>query len=118
VTKPLHTVVETLVYLRNAASAGVSGEERDHIVDVFAADPSQGDEMRGSGGVRKARVAGRGKGKSGGYRVMAAYVDEDVPVYLLSMLSKGDRANFSDKEVAAMKKVTAEIKNMIRWRRR
>jgi hypothetical protein len=49
---------------------------------------------------------------------MAAYVDEDVPVYLLSMLSKGDRANFSDKEVAAMKKVTAEIKNMIRRRRR
>jgi hypothetical protein len=118
VTKPLHTVVETPVYLRNAASASVSDEERDHIVDVFAADPSQGDEMRGSGGVRKARVAGRGKGKSGGYRVTAAYVDENAPVYLLSMLSKGDRANFSDKEVAAMKEVTAEIKNMIRRRRR
>lgn len=36
-----------------------------------------------------------GKGKSGGYRVITAYFGMDVPVYLIAMLSKGERSNFS-----------------------
>ena len=62
----LHTVVETLRFLRDAEAAGINSESRQVIVDPIAADPAQGDEVQGSGGVRKVRFAGRGKGKSGG----------------------------------------------------
>ena len=74
--------------------------------------------MQGSGGVRKVRVAGRGKGKSGGYRVMVAYLGEDVPAYLLAVLSKGGRANFSAGEIAGMREATTAIKQAWRERRR
>ena len=40
--------------------------ERQAAIDQIATDPIQGDEIQGSGGVRKVRLAGRGKGKSGG----------------------------------------------------
>jgi hypothetical protein len=70
-----HTIAETPQFLRDAAAAGVSDEERKTIVDGIAADPRQGIEIRGSGGVRKIRVAGRGKSKSGGCRVIAAYFE-------------------------------------------
>ena len=107
---PLHTVVETPSYLGDAAKVGMTESERQTAVNELAADPTQGDEVKGAGGVRKVRVAGRGKGKSGGYRVMAAYVGADAPVYLLAVLSKGDRENFMKVEVAAMKAYTTRIK--------
>ena len=115
-TDPLHTVVETTQFLRDAAAAGMSEAERKGFVDLIAASPQQGVEIQGSGGVRKIRVAGRGKGKSGGYRVIAAYFGADVPVYLLALLSKGDRENFSDAEIAGFKAVTTLIVRY--WRER
>lgn len=35
--------------------------------------------MQGTGGVRKARLAGRGKGKSGGYRIVWYFGGGDIP---------------------------------------
>lgn len=92
--------------------------ERKNIVDLIAATPLLGVEIKGSGGVRKFRVAGRGKGKSGGYRVIVAYFGDDVPVYLLSLLSKGDRSNFSDAEIAGFKALTTLIARYWRERKR
>ena len=50
-------------------------------------DPHAGDIMKGTGGARKRRFAGRGKGKSGGYRTVSYY--DDVPVPLLALIDKG-----------------------------
>lgn len=107
--EPLHTVAETPQFIRDVGAAGLSDEERRLIVDELAANPRQGVEIKGSGGVRKFRVAGRGNGKSGGYRVIAAYFGVRAPVYLLALLSKGDRDNFSDAEIAGFRRLTAAI---------
>jgi hypothetical protein len=112
----LQSVAETPQFLRDAEAAGVSEDERRAIVNSAAADPRQGVEIRGSGGVRKFRAAGRGKGKSGGYRVISAYFGPDIPVYLLALLSKGDRENFSDKEIAGFKTLTTIMEK--HWRER
>ena len=69
---------------------------------MLATDPAAGDLIVGSGGCRKVRLAGRGKGKSGGYRVVIFYAPPDRPVYAIAMLSKGSRADFTKAEVAAM----------------
>jgi hypothetical protein len=57
----------------------------------------------GSGGCRKVRVAGRGKGKSGGYRLITYYGGGEIPVFLPTVYSKGDLVNLSDAQVNAMK---------------
>jgi hypothetical protein len=114
--KPLHTVAETSPYLADAAKAGLSAEEMQAIVAAIATDPEQGDLVQGSGGVRKVRIAGRGKGKSGGYRIMVAHVGDDAPAYILALLGKHERANFTDAQVNAMKAVTMSIKQY--WRKR
>ena len=59
--------------------------------------------MPGTGGARKIRVAGRGKGKSGGYRVVTYYAASDVPVFLLTVINKGEKANLSKAEQNALR---------------
>ena len=113
----LHTVAETPQFIRDAARAGLSTSELRTVVELIAADPRQGDEVQGSGGIRKVRIGGRGKGKSGGYRVMVAFFGEDYPAYLLALLSKGDRANFSAREIAVMRDMTIAIKQAWQERR-
>jgi mRNA-degrading endonuclease RelE of RelBE toxin-antitoxin system len=69
----MQTVIETSSYLADAKAAPLTEAERDAIVDMIASNPEAGDEITGTGGARKVRVAGRGKGKSGGYRVITFY---------------------------------------------
>lgn len=110
----LHTVAETSEFLRDAKDAGVTDAERERIVAAVSADPEGGVDVVGSGGVRKVRIAGRGKGKSGGYRIMVAFIGNEAPAYVLALISKGERANFSQREIAAMKQFTDELRRY--WR--
>jgi hypothetical protein len=112
----MHTVVETPSFLADAKSAGLSDEERLALVDYVAAHPDAGDEISGSGGARKLRLAWRGKGKSGGYRVVTFYSGNDVPVFLLNMFSKGERANLSKSEINALRTILTRIVDTYRAR--
>ncbi len=99
----LQTVIETASYLADAARAGLSEAERIAIVDAVKSNPQGGDLIVGAGGARKIRFAGRGKGKSGGYRVITFYAADDVPVFLLALVSKGERADISQAERNALR---------------
>jgi hypothetical protein len=94
----MHTIIETAAYLTAASDAGMTDEERNAVVDVLAANPTAGDIMPGCGGARKLRVAKPGKGKSGGYRVISHFGGDDVPVFLLTVFGKNERANLTKAE--------------------
>lgn len=94
----MHTVALTHAFVRAAAEAGMTDDAVRQLIDMIAANPIAGDLIVGTGGCRKVRVAGRGKGKSGGYRVITYYAGEAVPVFLITMFSKGERANLTKDE--------------------
>jgi hypothetical protein len=98
----VQAVIETPAYLASADDAGMSEAERKAAVDTIAANPEAGDLIVGSGGCRKVRIAGRGKGKSGGYRVVTYYAGESLPVFLLTVFSKGERSNLTKGETNAL----------------
>ncbi len=54
--------------------------------------------MVGTGGARKLRHAGRGGGKSGGYRTIHYFGGNDVPIFLLALIDKGEKANLTKAE--------------------
>lgn len=68
------------------------------IVSEIAADPLAGDLIVGSGGARKLRHRRTGGGKSGGYRTIHYFGGDDVPVFLLSIFDKGEKANLTERE--------------------
>ena len=94
----MHAVIETPTFLRDCDDAEITDDERLTIINAIAAEPQGGDLMPGTGGARKRRFAGRGKGKSGGYRTVSYYAADDVPVLLLALIDKGERADLSKAE--------------------
>jgi hypothetical protein len=55
------------------------------------------------------RLAGRGKGKSGGYRVITFFTGTDVPVFLLNIFAKNEKTDLKPKERRVLKTVLADI---------
>src|SRR5690348_2411725 len=103
----MQTVIETPSYLADCRRAALSDKELADIVATISAAPSAGDLIPGTGGARKLRFPGRGKGKSGGYRTVSFFGGEDVPVLLLALISKGERADLSQAERNELRKELA-----------
>jgi len=105
----VQTVVETAGFLGDARSPGLSDGERLGIVTWIAANPAAGDVIEGTGGARKVRFAGKGKGKSAGYRVITFFTGTDVPVFLLNIFAKNEKTDLRPQERRVLKTILADI---------
>lgn len=105
----MHTVARLHSFDRAAEEAGMSEDEITDIVDYLAENPTAGDVMVGTGGCRKIRFAGRGNGKRGGYRTITFFSGEAMPVFLVTVFGKGEKATLTPKESAALKRITKQI---------
>jgi hypothetical protein len=105
----MHTVVETESFLRDAKAVGLSETERAAMLDFFARHPDAGDEIKGTGGARKVRFARKGKGKSGGYRIVTFYSGDDIPMFLLNVFAKNEKTDLSKAERNELKTILAAI---------
>jgi hypothetical protein len=105
----MHTVIETPAFLASAADERISDDERAEIVSFLASNPDAGAIIPGTGGARKLRFAGRGKGKSGGYRVITFYAADDIPVFLLDVYSKDTQGNLSQADRNELRKALTAL---------
>lgn len=105
----MHTIAQTDAFVRASNAVGMGDEEVDRLVTFLAENPTAGEEMPGTGGCRKLRWAKAGKGKRGGHRVITFFSGERMPVFLLTVFSKGERTNLSKSEQNALKVTTKEI---------
>jgi mRNA-degrading endonuclease RelE of RelBE toxin-antitoxin system len=94
----LITVAEVDPFAATAARAGLTEEERQQLTIFLARNPAVGDLIPGTGGLRKLRWAGKGKGKSGGYRVIYYYFNEAIPVYLLAVYPKNQQVDLTPQQ--------------------
>lgn len=65
--------------------------------------------MVGTGGARKLRWAAHGRGKSGGVRVITFYSGPPVPVFLLTVFGKGEKANLTQAERNELREVLRDL---------
>jgi hypothetical protein len=91
------TIVELPEFLRRS-SKRLKSSDRQSIINYLASHPKSGDLVKGTGGIRKLRWAASGKGKSGGFRVVYYYHNKSMPLFLLTVFSKGEKANLSKGE--------------------
>ena len=72
------TIIETQQFIKKA-EALMDSDEQEALIVHIAQNPEAGVIIPRTGGVRKLRVAGKGRGKSGGHRVIYYYYDDKNP---------------------------------------
>jgi len=105
----LHAVAETSIFSRRA-DALLSREDRDELIDTLARDPLAGHVVPGLGGVRKLRFAPKGRGKSGGFRVIYYVLTKNQPVLALLVYGKNERSDLSPTQRSIVAALAAEMK--------
>jgi hypothetical protein len=101
----MQTIVELPEFLRKSQDL-LASEEKLSLINYLAAHPQAGDIMQGTGGIRKWRWAAQGRGKSGGVRVIYYYHNRTIPLFLLTVFGKGEKANLSKSECNDLSKFT------------
>ena len=108
------TVAETPTFTRQCAKI-FSDEEKSELIEYLAKNPLAGDEIPGTGGVRKIRFAASGRGKRGGARIIYYYLDDEFPLCALLEYTKNARTDMTPEE---KKQVTAFVELLKAARRR
>lgn len=104
------TFIETTTFTRLITGL-VPDDEYAAFQQELALNPEKSGPMSGCGGVRKVRLAARGKGKSGGARILYLYLPDHDVIYLLYVFTKGDADNLSAAGKKAVHKLAHQIKN-------
>lgn len=106
----MQTIVELPEFQRRASNL-LSENEKVSVINYLASHPAAGDIMMGTGGIRKLRWATAGKGKSGGVRVIYYYHNGSVPLFLLTVFGKNEKANLTKAERNSLAKLTDLLLN-------
>lgn len=77
------------------------------LVNELKENPEQGKSIGKNCFKIRISIASKGKGKSGGARLITNIVINDSTVYLLSIYDKSDKENITDKElIELLKKIS------------
>lgn len=114
---PRHPVsVIELTGYRRRADALLSPDEREAVVDLVAYEPTCGDVIPGTGGLRKVRIGREGIGKRGGARVIYYFYNAEFPVVLMALYAKNERTDLTVRDRKALAGELKEI--MASWRKK
>ena len=97
------TVAETESFQRKVGRL-LTEDEKTELVAYLSMNPNAGVLIQGTGGIRKLRWARSGRGKSGGVRVVYYFHNEEMPLYLLTLFGKNEKANVSMEEKQLLSK--------------
>ena len=104
------TFIEVPHFTKKWFDLGFTEDDLLKFENRLMENPEVGVVMKGTGGIRKVRIAFKGKGKSGGARV--CYVDFVTfeTVYLIDVFTKNEKENLSDEECNELKKLVILLK--------
>ena len=95
---------ETSIFTRQITGL-LSDDELNALQWALMADPESGDLIRGSGGLRKLRWAGSGRGKRGGLRVIYYWHVPGSVILLLLAYPKNEQENLTPDQLKVLKSI-------------
>ncbi len=97
-------IIETSLFTRRLKSL-LSDEKYRELQNSLIAKPDAGKIIRGSGGIRKLRWAGSGRGKRGGVRVIYYWVWGEEIILMLLVYSKKEKDDLTREQLQSLRKV-------------
>lgn len=84
-------------------------DEEHHLLQLqLSIRPESGDLIRGSGGIRKLRWVGSGRGKRGGIRVIYYYFKDDAQIYMLYAYPKSKKDDLTADQLKQLRKLVED----------
>jgi mRNA-degrading endonuclease RelE of RelBE toxin-antitoxin system len=83
-------------------------QEYFELIESLEENPEQGTNLGNNCYKIRVAIESKGKGKSGGARIITNFVIAEETVYLLSIYDKSDKENLSDKELNELLKFVPE----------
>ena len=108
------TFVMTREFDKNWKSMGLTDDDLKALQEELILNPTKGDPMQGTGGLRKIRIAFENRGKSGSGRV--CYVDFAVyeKIYLITAYPKNEKENISKSERNAIAAMIRQLESTLK----
>ena len=104
-SESLVAVVETPEFIRRIDKL-MDDDERAALILYLAENPTAGDLIPGTGGVRKLRWGLEGRGKRGGARVIHFFHSSRLPLFLLTAFAKNERTDISGADRNSFRELT------------
>ena len=95
---------ETSIFTRQITEL-LSDDELNALQWALMTDPESGDLIRGSGGLRKLRWAGSGRGKRGGLRIIYYWHVPGGSILLLLAYLKNEQDNLTTAQLKFLKSI-------------
>lgn len=105
------TFYEVPQFTKKWFSLGFTDDELAKLENRLVKNPNAGDLMVGTGGIRKMRIAYKGKGKSGGARVCYVSFAVFEKIYFIDVFLKDEKENLSNEEKNDLKEIVKMLKN-------
>ncbi len=83
-------------------------EEFLELIESLELNPEQGTNLGNNCYKIRIAIASKGKGKSGGARIITNFIVAEETVYLLSIYDKSEKENLTDKELDELLKFVPE----------
>jgi len=108
------TFIMTNEFDKNWKAMGLNDDDLKSLQEELILNPTKGDLMKETGGLRKLRIAFEGRGKSGSGRV--CYVDFAVydKIYLITAYPKNEKENLSKTERNAIAKMIEQLEKSLK----
>ncbi|MDR0572323.1 MAG: type II toxin-antitoxin system RelE/ParE family toxin [Rickettsiales bacterium] len=101
-------VVELKLFT-NSVKKFLSKDEIKKLSDFLSENPTTGDLIQKTGGLRKLRWGIEGRGKSGGCRVIYYFCNKNFPLLLVFGYAKNVQENLTEKQKKELKNMVNEI---------
>ena len=99
--------VETKTF--TARVLDLASQEEYHLLQLLLAErPDAGAVIPGTGGIRKLRWAGSGRGKRGGLRYLYFWLPQGHIILMMFVFAKNEQSDLSPTQRAALKRLVQE----------
>ena len=104
-------IFETSIFTKQIKSL-LNDEEYRAFQNTLVENPSSGDIIQGSGGIRKVRCKASGHGKRGGARVIYYWASSHEQIFMLFAYAKNEVSDLTKDQLSILKKaIVSEFKN-------
>ena len=104
-------IIETPIFTKRLKNIVDDDDEYRQIQNILILNPESGKIIKGSGGLRKIRWSGSGRGKRGGSRIIYYWLKDEEIIFMLLIYLKNESEDLTQAQIKILKSIVeSELK--------